>query len=264
MSAPFAINNAQLLNRMRDAEYSQSDLEAVNATYAFAVSLFACRFEPSGRPFFSHIVRTAGLLVSQRASLPMLCAALLHNVYQHGEFGSGVEGQTPDKREKVRAVVGAESEALIAGFAIRAWNSKAVCALRDELRTGGAAAFSSYDRDVIVLKIADHLEHELDFDPLYATKSNYKGFTAQANDAMQEISEILGAPLFAFELKRVAVELKSAPVIPDDLRPQIPGTRLHIPASFCTKPLAATRIFYKRRRRALAGLRYRLRKSRGG
>jgi (p)ppGpp synthase/HD superfamily hydrolase len=264
VNADYAINNVQLLNRMRQAEYSRSDLEMVNTTYAFAISLFACRFEPSGRTFFSHIVRTAGLLVAQRAPLPLLCAALLHNVYQHGEFGNGTEGQSIAKQQKVRAVIGAEAEAIVAGFASRPWNSKTVCALRDELRDGDATAFSSTDRDVILLKIADHLEHELDFDPLYATQSNYKGFTPEANAAMREIAAILDAPLFACELQRAAQELETAPEIAPELRAPRPGSQLHIPASYCLRLPAAARRFYKSRRRALAELRYRWRKMRAG
>lgn len=253
----YAINNIQLLNRMRRQEYSQSDLALVNATYGFAVSLFSCRFQPTGRPFISHIVRTAGVLLAVDADVSLLCAALLHNVYQHGDFGDGVFGQTPAKRQKVRAVIGEHGEKIVAGFATRPWTSKTVCALRDAWRADGGAAFSPIDRDVILLKIADHLEHELDLDPLYTAHSHYKGFTPDANAAMRELCPVLGASLFARELQRTEQELATN-TVPPELQHPPGGAAILAPASYCRRFPCALRAGYRQARHGLAPLRRRL------
>jgi hypothetical protein len=250
----YAQNNVQLLNAMRQQEYSQSDMAATRDAYNLAVTLFACRIESSGRVFLSHIVRTAGILVAVRAPLPLVLAGLLHNVYHNGDFGDGIPGRTEAKRAKVRAVVGQEAEYCIVAFAAQPWGAKAILALRDQLQDYGADSLSIMEFQGVMLRLADHLEHTMDLDPLYVPGNPYEALTRSVESALSEIATLLSYPLLAEGLQCTARELQTAQVAA-----QLCSDRRHsslfIPASYCKRFPAAARESYFRTRRSLAALR---------
>ena len=67
----YARTNIQLFNQLRQEGYSNTDLRSVRDAYELAMVLFTGRFQPSGRPFVTHVVGTASILASLRLPAPV-------------------------------------------------------------------------------------------------------------------------------------------------------------------------------------------------
>ena len=72
-----------------------------------ALPWFSAQYRGNGKPFIAHLVGTASLLVSRRAPLSQVLAALLHATYQAGDLGVDAgHRQTPARRAALRNLVG--------------------------------------------------------------------------------------------------------------------------------------------------------------
>ena len=106
----FAQTNIQLVNQLYRDRYTLAELGPIFASYELAMRLFTGRFRASGKTFIAHLIGTASILGSLRASSNLVAAGLLHAIYATGDFGDGVQGISNAKREQVRATVGEEVE----------------------------------------------------------------------------------------------------------------------------------------------------------
>lgn len=196
----YAQTNIQLYNQLRDDGYTDDDLDSVRKAYELAVLLLTCRYQHSGKTTIAHFVGTASILSSLHVPAKLVAAGLLHNVYKIGDFGDGRKGITNSRREQVIRTVGVEVEEYAARYLTMRWNKRTIPTICD-----GLEGLASMDREVVLIHLADHLEHHLDCGILYFDDAKRRGFVSR-NDRLHimiEIAEKLGFPALATELSRV-------------------------------------------------------------
>ncbi len=155
---PYAQTNIQLYSQLLSSGYKRDELGRVHAAYTLASVLFAGRFQPSGKTFISHGVGTASILAANKLNADIVCAGLLHNVYDRGDFANRAHGLSSSKRKDIKRHVGPAVESCLAQFAALPWSAD-----------GFASLVNSNDlpaglRQGLILRAADELEHLLDFD----------------------------------------------------------------------------------------------------
>jgi (p)ppGpp synthase/HD superfamily hydrolase len=160
---PFSQTNLQLYAQLRELGYTEMELSRLRAAYGLAVSLFPDLYRAWGKPFVAHLVGTASILAAERASVDVLCAALLHAAYALGDFGNGVPGISEARRSRVRAAAGAEAEAIVARYTTLPW----IPSLAPKV-AATVATLPPLDRDVILVRLANELEDLVDWGSLYA------------------------------------------------------------------------------------------------
>ena len=201
---PYAQTNLQLFNQLRCEGYSHTDLSLVRDAYELAMVFYSSRFLPSGRPFLAHGVRTASILASLHLSSPVVAAGLLHNVYETGDFGDGRRGISTAKRQKIMRVLGREVEQYLAKFPISYWESRTM-----KLARTHPDQLAPIDRTVVLILLADHLEHLLDLDVLYYVPAERRYYLNNSRIGA-EIAEQLGVSGLAAELKEAFRETEFA------------------------------------------------------
>jgi len=200
----YARTNIQLFNQLRQEGYSNTDLRSVRDAYELAMVLFTGRFQPSGRPFVTHVVGTASILASLRLPAPVVAAGLLHNVYENGDFGDGHRGISRAKRKMLKSVLGEEAEAYVARFPVLPWYPQAIRQMRDN-----PEKLSPRDRNVVLIRLADHLEHLLDLDLLYYSDVGRRPYMTNGS-AVVEMAEKLGLSWLAADLREAIRETEFA------------------------------------------------------
>jgi (p)ppGpp synthase/HD superfamily hydrolase len=208
----YAQTNIQLFNQLRRDRYSPADLTRIRDAYELAMHLFTGRFQASGKPFLAHVVGTASILHSLHLPAEIVSAGLIHSVYQNGEFGDARSGVTNSRREQVRRAVGLEVEKYAARFSTLPWGPKILAAIPAMLER-----CDDLDRHVIVIHLADHLEHQLDLEVLYHPQDARRAYMTPYRESMLKIADALGLPCLAAELKQ-AYEENDAAEVPQELR----------------------------------------------
>lgn len=200
----YAQTNIQLFNQLRREGYSNTDLSLVRDAYELAMELSTGRFQPSGRPLIAHIVGTASILASLRLSAQVVAAGLLHNVYLNGDFGTGRPGLSAAKRKRLRRIVGAEVEEYVARFPSLDWTPRTI-----QLAHGKLDEIALVDRAVLLILLADYLEHLLDLDVLYYPAESRRIF-ANVGSIAVAIAEKLSPAALVGELKQRLREMELA------------------------------------------------------
>ena len=200
----YAQTNIQLFNQLRGEGYSNTDLTFIRDAYELAMILFTGRFQPSGKSFIAHVVGTASILASLGLPATAVAAGLLHNVYENGDFGKGVAGITTAKRQEIRRVLGPEVEEYLARFSASYWESPTIHLARDN-----PDQLSAIDREVLLILLADHLEHLLDLDILYYGAAGRR-YCSNDSRIAAEIAERLGVSPLAAELETAVQATESA------------------------------------------------------
>lgn len=199
---PYANTNIELFNQLSGERYTGQDLRLIVKTYELAKCLFTGRVLESGKEYISHVVRTASILGSLQAPSPVVAAGLIHNAYQKGDFGYGKRGISNAKRRMVRKTLGQEVEGYIAGFHFMKLNEQTFSLIRDELELGDQVY-----RYAVLLHLADHLEHNLDYGVLYFDERVRNNWLHNRNfPVVIEIAEKLGFPTLAKDLNWVFSE----------------------------------------------------------
>jgi gluconolactonase len=199
---PYAQTNLQLYNQLKRESYSSDDLNFARDAYELATVLFAGRFLPSGKTFMAHVVGTASILASLKLPAPVVAAGLLHNVFVNGDFGDGRNGISKARRHKIRDALGPEVETYVASFPRLYWESPTIQLARDN-----PDQLASVDRTVLLILLADHLEHFLDLDLLYYGASVRRAYLSNGAIAA-EIAEKLGFTKLSLELKKAIREIE--------------------------------------------------------
>lgn len=207
----YAQTNVQLFNQLKREGYSDTELGCVLYAYEFAVHMFTGRFQPSGNVFISHLVRTASILSSLHAPAEVVAASLIHSVYWNGDFGFGRKGVSDAKRKQVRRAVGEQVEEYVARYASLGWNTDTIPVLRDNID-----ALDPIDKNVILMKLTNELEHYLDLELFYYGDTETQRLI-QRGHIMIEIAEKLGLPTLAADLAQVFRDAISAEV-PTEIR----------------------------------------------
>src|SRR4029453_6824356 len=137
--------------------YGRSELRLVRDAYALAMRAFTGLVRPSGKLFIDHVVGTASVLHVVGAPRAITCAGLIHSVYAHGALGRRRQGISGASRREVKAVVGAEVEQLVAGYAALRWDRGTVPVIATELTT-----YDAIGRGVVLMRLANEVDEHLD------------------------------------------------------------------------------------------------------
>lgn len=207
----YAQTNVQLFDQLKREGYSDTELGCIFDAYELSAHMFTARFQPSGNVFISHVVRTASILCSLHAPAEVVAAGLIHSVYWNGDFGFGEIGISEAKRRQVKCAVGEQVEKYVARYATLRWNTQAIPALRDRID-----GLDQIDKNVILMKLANELEHYLDLELLYYGDSETQRLM-QHGHIMIGMAEKLGLSTLAAELLHVFRKAVSAE-IPSEIR----------------------------------------------
>jgi hypothetical protein len=195
----YAQTNIQLYNQLRVMGYSKSAIMRVRKAYETAAQLFAGRYQFHEKTHLVHVVRTASILASLLAPVEVVAAGLVHNAYQNGDFGTGERGFTSTKRWYFFQAVGPEVEQYVSGFTFLKWNPKTFLSILQEL-----TVHQSINNYVVLLRLADLLEHNLDYGVLYFERVQQELYLSPSlNPFMIKMAEQLGYPLLVRELQRI-------------------------------------------------------------
>jgi (p)ppGpp synthase/HD superfamily hydrolase len=213
----YAQTNVQLLNQLRSDGYPEKDRERVREAYELAICLFTGLFLPSGKTFIDHLVGTASILASLHAPTEVVVAGLIHAAYLHGDFGAAEKG-IGAKRARVRRVVGNEVQEYVTRYDRLLLTPREISRLQDTLDQ-----LNPIDRHVVLMRLANDLEHRLDFGGLYFVHSEKQQRDRQRGmktrgPQLAMLAEKLGFPSLAAEIANVfrnaaAVELPLEPFI---------------------------------------------------
>jgi hypothetical protein len=153
-----AQTNLQLYRQLRLMAYTEQDIAEIARAYRLAVTVFTGLYRVSGKTFLSHLVGTAGLLASRRASLALVQAGLLHAIYMNGDLGfqPGMR-QSVRKREYVRKLVGEEVEVLISEYDALRWTPATIRRCRHQYTT-----LSPIQKDTVLIRLANVYEDFMD------------------------------------------------------------------------------------------------------
>jgi len=230
----YAQTNVQLFNQLKSEGYSEKDRELVRRTYEFAMLLFTGLFLPSGKGFIDHLVGTASILASLHTRIEIVAAGLIHAAYLHGDFGGTRKGVSEAKRKKVRDAVGEDVEDCVHRYDRLLWVTKeAIQTVHDHL-----ADLGPIDREVLLIRLANELEHQLDLGNLYCNKGETEQESQQRymksyGPMLMSIAERLGALPLATEIATASKNVASTrlPVVPC-IRTKHRGAYLVTPTSF--------------------------------
>jgi hypothetical protein len=209
----YAQNNLQLFSQLFQLGYSHTEIIHIVEAYHLATQLFTCLYRPSYKCFVSHLVGTASILSTLRAPVALIAAGLLHAAYFRGVFGEDHKGISESKRNQMRSVVGPETEAYIARYMTLPWTGSMISSLQRD-----TAQLSDFDRNVVILRLANELEDHLDLAILYGP--NIEKRIARINrigHLLIDLSQKLGVPVLGKEFERVFNE-SLAREIPLELR----------------------------------------------
>jgi (p)ppGpp synthase/HD superfamily hydrolase len=205
----YAQTNIQLFNQLEREGYSKSDRERVHETYEFAMRLFSGLFLPSGKTFIDHLVGTASILASLHMPVEIVAAGLIHAAYLHGDFGSVRMGISENKRKEIRKVVGEEVEDYVARYDRLLWSPPKILIIRDTLDELDPVA-----RKVLLMRLANELEHQLDFGGMYYAESEkqqerHQRYMNSYGSMLMTMAERLGFSSLAAEMAQVFKDIIS-------------------------------------------------------
>jgi (p)ppGpp synthase/HD superfamily hydrolase len=237
----YAQTNLQLFGQMRRAGYGDADLAAVRRAYDLAMRVFSSKYRGSGKPLLAHLVGTASVLVSLKAPVALVSAAVLHAAYIFGDFGDARGGATGAKRAALQEAAGADVERIISRYDALRWDSSSIAEIH-----AGIGSMAPGDRDVLLLRLANELEDHLDLGVLYCGNADERRSAVRAwLHLCVELANGLGQPRLAAEFERVFQEVLSDSV-PEVIRQPHDYTHDLRPMSSMLKPRVLARQFVDR------------------
>jgi len=211
--ASVARTNVQLFNQLATQGRSDFELARIRSAYDLAAQLYSGAYQADGKPFVTHVVSVASILVFLDQSSALVAAALLHNVYNNADFGDGLHRMyTERRRNVVRKAVGEEVESLIRRFG----NARIDRHLAELIVR--ADQMDAIERQLALMDLADLLEKYLDQGVLYFGQKDWVTEFAQGQiENLVSFSSMLGQPLLGEALRRTINDAESAR-IPQVLR----------------------------------------------
>ena len=229
----YAQTNVQLFNQLRSEGYSEEERAFISDTYEFGIRIFTGLYLASGKPFIDHLVGTASILASLHAPVEVLAASLIHAAYLHGDFGSARKGVSKVKREQVRQVVGAQIEEYILRYDRLPLGLQRLAALQDHLDD-----FDAIDRAVLMIRLANELEHHLDLGALYfpgeKQQRGHQRYMAVYGALLVSTAERLRFLSLAAEMRMAFGKVAAVePPLEPCVRSKDTDAHLIVPASYC-------------------------------
>ncbi len=148
-------------------------------------------------------------------------AALLHATYTSGEFGDGQRNAAESKRAAVRAVIGAEAEELVAGYATLGYSADTI---RDWQQR--AHILSSLEHDLAVLRLANEVDEHIDLGTRYSDRHGHPMSSDSVFLDMIVLADELDEPALADLMDRIRIG-EAEVLVPVVLRSRAKWTRGH-------------------------------------
>lgn len=200
-----AHTHIQLFNQLIKAGYNSSELNFVFDSYQYCVEL-CDGFQPCGKLFVSHLIRTASILVELDQETPVIVAGLLHAIYEFGDFGDGSRGISPWKQRSVKERVGTTVESYIQKFNALRWKDENIIAVY-----GRFEQLDAVEKTVLLIRLCNELEQSLDLEPLYRSDYQEKIHQVQnRKDILVDMANRLGYPILAYQLNQSLTNILSA------------------------------------------------------
>jgi predicted RNA-binding protein YlxR (DUF448 family) len=197
--ANYAQTNIQLYRQLQEKAYFQDDLLFIHNSYELAAQYFSGRFQRNGKDYIAHLVGTASVLASLSLPREVVALGLLHNVYRTADFGDGQSGVTERRRTRIIQTVGQEVEQMAARFYSFPWSPKVWTDISENPST-----LSLLDRTIVILYLADTVEHGLDFGYCYYDVKDAQRYSSPSHSPLLiDIARKLGLPDLAKALDRI-------------------------------------------------------------
>lgn len=189
-----AQTNLQLYNQLLQQERTYEDIVLIRKAYDLAALLTAGSYQADGKPFLCHLVGTASILFMINYPANFIAFALLHNIYENGDFGEGLHSQiTPAKRSLVAKSVGLDVERLIFRFRSLRLNLSTTDDIESRLPT-----LDETGRQLVVADLADHIEKYVDRGILYFGDASWITEKSElCGERMVAMAKQLGEPILA-------------------------------------------------------------------
>jgi hypothetical protein len=205
-----AQTNLQLFRQLEVAGWSTPDRQRALAAYVLAAELHSGQYRASGKTFVAHLCGTASIVEAAGGTTDQTLAALLHAVYDQGDFGDGRATQAPRKRAEVRAAVGSDAETLVAQYSTWPWRTR-LPALLD----GGPDGFADWERAVAFVRLANEIEERVDGADGYAPE--------HAASVFPLVDVVRCARLLGFDALRAFAEAFAQDVADEDDALDVPA-----------------------------------------
>ena len=212
--------------QLQDAGYSEHSLLEIKAAYALVCDLFAGTMTASGKPHISHGIGTASILAVFGAPRHAVLAGMIHNAYGMGDFGDNLKGPTEQRRNEVSKVVGQQAEQCIYRFhQTKPWTRERITQFSDQFET-----LDEMDRDTLLIRLADDLEHHLDLGLVYRVNGFMLGRARERRNYTLLLAKQLQLPQLAAEFQRVFSEMDACE-IPEKLYEDLQAPLQLVPRS---------------------------------
>jgi (p)ppGpp synthase/HD superfamily hydrolase len=188
-----AQTNLALYKQLHDAGYDAGGLTRIRDCYEFATTLFAGHYRASGKPFLAHLTGTASILAALGAGPATVAAGLLHAAYEQGDLS---EIRWRDRRRRVARAIGPEAEAIVWRYQQMGWEIVTIQRVH-----GGLAELSELDRTIVLIRLANELDDNLDLAMRYSH---------QDKDANRGIGEVIVSIANALHYPQLAAALAEA------------------------------------------------------
>lgn len=202
-----AQTRSQLLDLAQARGYGPRELSLLSEAGALASRLLNGGYRPCGRPFISHLIGTASVLLRYDLRIETVVAGLLHGVYTHGRL----TGSNDDRAEIARMMGGAGSqiECQVRAYTDHCW---------DVLK--GSHAFTVDQAELAAIETANEI------DMRYSGEYEYSGRPAELSAAqVQILSQTCAAMGLAGLAKTLDLALRQ-------IRPVAPGMVTGLHASY--------------------------------
>jgi (p)ppGpp synthase/HD superfamily hydrolase len=96
-----AQTNIQLFNQLQQSVYSLTEVNSIFSSYKLAETLLSGKTRSSGKPYITHSIGTASILINLSVPLDLVETGLLHAVYERGDFSNFNNGSSINKRDLI-------------------------------------------------------------------------------------------------------------------------------------------------------------------
>lgn len=196
----FALTYPQLMNRAMEQGLTENELARLRSGYEAAQILFDGLYRAQNVPFICHLVRTAAVLLEEKAPIEVVIAGLLHSAYSVGCFRDQKHGgASQTHREELARSIGEEAEELVFGYFNSSWYRKEC--IQEYLKN--LETSDLIRRQVILIHLANELEDYLDFGMLYRGFDTYKKRIEAYGKEAVALALNLNCPVLAKELEEI-------------------------------------------------------------
>lgn len=210
---PIAQTNIQLYNQLSELDYDTSQIRLVADAYELGTTIYVGLYRGSGKTLIAHVVGTASILATCGRPAEVVAAGVLHAAYADGDFGRR------DPATIVTRRCGRQVHELVAGYDELSWSYES--GMVEEL-TKRAASLSKFDREVVIMRVANELEDYVDLATHYhgdSTPSDAKkgaewrlAYMEDVEEPLVELSNELGRADLADEIRQRFAEVRHAAV----------------------------------------------------